>query len=194
MKKKSSESAFFNLRILLIVALGLVGVALTLFGSGALSGATTSAKGASQGQTGSAAHKLSVRDRQLAESLKDRGARVVADYGNFVLLEANDALANSVAGNASAQVVDHNNLILLNAKTIDTTTREAQSIRGAGTVKSGNQMRLIQFKGPIQRQWYHALAKTGARIVTYIPNNAYLVYGSADRLRAVQQLASTNPA
>jgi hypothetical protein len=194
MKKKSSESAFFSLRILLIVALGLVGIALTLFGSGALSGATTSAKGASQGQTSSASHKLSVRDRQLAESLKDRGARVVADYGNFVLLEANDALANSVAGNASAQVVDHNNLILLNAKTIDTSTREAQSIRGAGTVKSGNQMRLIQFKGPIQRQWYHSLAKTDARIVTYIPNNAYLVYGSAATLRSVQQLTSRNSA
>jgi subtilisin family serine protease len=29
--------------------------------------------------------------------------------------------------------------------------------------------------------------------VTYIPNNAYLVYGSADRLHAVQQLAATNP-
>ena len=107
---------------------------------------------------------------------------VVADYGNFVLLQANDALANSLAGNANAQVVDYNNLVLLNAKTIDTTTPDAQSIRGTEAAKSGNQMRLIQFKGPIRPEWYKALAKTDVRIVTYIPNNAYLVYGSAERL------------
>ena len=39
-------------------------------------------------------------------------------------------------------------------------------------------MRLIQFAGPIRPEWYQALVATGARIVTYIPNNAYLVYGS----------------
>ncbi len=195
MKKKSiSQSAFFNLRILLVVAVGVVGVALTLFGSGALPRPTTPAKGVSQDQAGAGSHKLSIRDRQLAESLKNRGARVVADYGNFMLLDANDALANSLAGNANAEIVDYNNLILLNARTIDTGTRDAQSIRGTGAAKSGNQMRLIQFKGPIRREWYKALAKTEARIVTYIPNNAYLVYGSAERLRPVQQLAATNPA
>ena len=85
-----------------------------------LSGPTTPAKGANQIQTSAGSHKLSIRDRQLAESLKNRGAHVIADYGNFVLLEANDALANSLAGNASAEIVDYNNLILLNARTIDT--------------------------------------------------------------------------
>ena len=76
MKKKStSQSAFFNLRILFVVALGVVGVAWTLFGSGALSGPTTRAKGASQSQSGAGSHKLSIRDRQLVESLKDRGAQ-----------------------------------------------------------------------------------------------------------------------
>ena len=59
---------------------------------------------------------------------------------------------------------------------------------------SGNQMRLIQFKGPIRPEWYQALVSTGVRVVTYIPNNAYLVYGSAERLHAVQQLAASNPA
>ena len=194
MKKKSiSQSAFFNLRILFVVALGVAGVALTMLASRALSGPTTPAKGATQIQTSGGPHKLSIRDRQLVESLKNRGAHVIADYGNFVLLDANDALANSLAGNASAEIVDYNNLILLNARTIDTRTRDAQSIRGTGAAKSGNQMRLIQFKGPIRREWYKALAKTDVRIVTYIPNNAYLVYGGADRLRTVQKLAATDP-
>ena len=51
-------------------------------------------------------------------------------------------------------------------------------------------MRLIQFAGPIRPEWYEALVATGAHIVTYIPNNAYLVYGTAQTLQAVQQLAS----
>jgi hypothetical protein len=138
-------------------------------------------------------HKLSVRDRQLALSLKDRGASVIADYGGFVLVEANDSLTKSVAGNSQVETVDRNNLILLNAKTINTSTREAQSLRSAGSA-TGNQMRLIQFKGPVRPEWYQALVDTGARIVTYIPNNAYLVYGGAGSLSAVRELAATNPA
>jgi subtilisin family serine protease len=195
MKKKSnSQSAFFTSRVLLVVVLCLLGAAVALFGPGIISGPSALGQGAKPNQRTTPSHKLSVRDRQVAESLKDRGARVVADYGNFALLEANDALANSVNGNANTEVVDYNNLILLNAKTIDTSTRDAQSIRGTAAAKSGNQMCLIQFKGPIRREWHHALAKSGVRIVTYIPNNAYLVYGSAASLGAVRQLAATNPA
>src|SRR5882724_845999 len=195
MKKKfNSQWAFFTPRVLVVFVLCVLGVVLALVGTGIISGPSALAQGAKPNQRTAASHKLSVRDRQVAESLKDRGAHVVADYGNFVLLEANDALANSVSGNANTEVVDYNNLILLNAKTIDTSTRDAQSIRGTGAVKNGKQMRLIQFKGQIRREWHHALAKSGARIVTYIPNNAYLVYGSAASLGAVRQLASTNPA
>ena len=51
-------------------------------------------------------------------------------------------------------------------------------------------MRLIQFAGPIRPEWYQALVATGARIVTYIPSNAYLVYGPASTLEAVHTLAS----
>ena len=193
MKKKSnSQSAFFTFRVLIVVVLCLLVIVLTLFGPGMMSGPSALAQGANQ--KAAASHKLSVRDRHLAESLKSRGARVVADYGSFVLLEANDALANSVAGNASADIVDYNNLILLNARRINTGTPQAQSIRGSQGANSGNQMRLIQFKGPIRPEWYQALVSTGARVVTYIPNNAYLVYGSAERLHAVQQLAGSNPA
>ena len=69
MKKKSnSQSAFFNFRVLIVVVLCLLGVVLTLFGSGMMSGPTARAKGANQ--KAAASHKLSVRDRHLAESLK----------------------------------------------------------------------------------------------------------------------------
>src|SRR5262249_37413172 len=195
MKKKiNSQSAFFTPRVLIVVVLCLLGLVLAFFGPGIISGPSTQAQGIGANQKDAARHKVSVRDHQLAESLQRRGAHLVADYGSCVVLEANDALAHSLAGNPMAEVVDYNNQILLNAKTIDTSSPDAQSIRGIGLGKSGKQMRLIQFKGPIRPEWYKALAKTDVRIVTYIPNNAYLVYGTAKTLNALRQMASRNPA
>src|SRR3954462_2804069 len=39
-------------------------------------------------------HKLFVTDRALLSSLRAQGARVISDYGSFVLVEVNDQLAN----------------------------------------------------------------------------------------------------
>ncbi len=135
-------------------------------------------------------HKISVSDAKLVQSIKAQGGRVIADYGSFVLMEANGTVASSVTGSGNAEVVDENNLIQLNAGAIDTTTPAAQAQRGLSGAGPGKGMRLIQFAGPIRPEWYQALVATGARIVTYIPNNAYLVYGQAQQLQAVQQLAS----
>ena len=63
-------------------------------------------------------------------------------------------------------------------------------MRSAGSSGGGKQMRLVQFRGPIRPEWYEALGDTGVRIVTYIPNNAYLVYGDASALLSVRAFAS----
>jgi hypothetical protein len=190
MKQKSaSQSAFFNPRVL-IALLCLAGAFLVLLAFQAFPGASALAQGPQQNQSAGSLHKMSVSDPTLAASLKSQGARVIADYEGFVLLDVSDALVSALANDPSAQVVDENNLILLNAATIDTRTPEAQAMRVTNAARSGNQMRLIQFAGPIRSEWYEALRATGARIVTYIPSNAYLVYGSAAALQAVQRLAS----
>ena len=137
-----------------------------------------------------ALHKVLVKDRQVISALTAQGARLISDYGSYALLEANDALSVT----RGAQVVDENNLVMLNAGAIDTTTPDAQAKRATSVERSGKGMRLVQFAGPIRPEWYQALKATGARIVTYIPSNSYLVYGSADRLKAVQSLASGNSA
>jgi subtilisin-like proprotein convertase family protein len=135
-------------------------------------------------------HKITVSDPKIVEALKAQGGRVVADYGSFVLMEGSDAVASSLDGSGAAQVVDENNLVLLNAGAIDTSTDAVQSRRTGITPTAGKQMHLIQFAGPIRPEWYQALVATGVRVVTYIPNNAYLVYGTAEHLQAVQRLAS----
>ncbi len=135
-------------------------------------------------------HKVSVSDAQLAQTLRAQGARVIADYGGYVLFEVKGAALGALKDSRAFQVVDENNLVLLNAGSID--TRMEKPARGATVAKGGKQMRLIHFAGPIRPEWYKALVDTGVRVVTYIPNNAYLVYGSADALKAVQTLAANN--
>ena len=137
-----------------------------------------------------ALHKISVGDQRLVQTLKAQGGRVIGDYGSFVLMEASDAVANTLTKHHDAQIVDENNLVLLNAGAIDTSTQGVQARRAALGATSGKQMHLIQFAGPIRPEWYQALAATGVHIVTYIPTNAYLVYGTAQSLQAVQQLAA----
>jgi subtilisin-like proprotein convertase family protein len=138
-------------------------------------------------------HKISVGDdRQLVQSLVAAGGRVLGDYGSFVLIDADDAAVDSVAQHRGVQLVDEYNLVRLNAGALDTSTPAVQAMRSANAVVTGKQMHLIQFVGPIRPEWYQALAGTGARIVTYIPNNTYLVYGSASALGAVRQLASSS--
>lgn len=78
--------------------------------------------------------------------------------------------------------------ILLNAGVIDTAAPEAQARRTAALPAAGKAMRLVQYPGPIQPGWYADLAGTGVKIVTYIPENAYLVWGTGAQLAAVRKL------
>jgi hypothetical protein len=135
-------------------------------------------------------HKVKVSDSRVAEQIAAQGGRLVSDYGSFKVFEVDSGTADSVQ-RAGAAIADEDNLILLNAGAIDTSTPQAKALR-ASSATGGKQMRLVQFAGPIRPEWYAALAATGARIVTYIPNNAYLVYGSGAAMQAVQAFASTN--
>ena len=51
-------------------------------------------------------------------------------------------------------------------------------------------MHLVQFAGPIKPEWYSALLKTGVEIVTYIPSNAYLIYGTSGSIQQAQSLSA----
>ncbi|MCS7283046.1 MAG: S8 family serine peptidase [Anaerolineae bacterium] len=51
-------------------------------------------------------------------------------------------------------------------------------------------LRLVQFPGPIQDEWYAAMEKAGLGVISYIPDYAYLVWGDD---RAVGALADAAP-
>lgn len=88
---------------------------------------------------------------------------------------------------AGAQQSQPSSVIRLNAGPIDTSAPQAQALaKSPAATAPGKQLRLIQFDGPIQPAWVAELEKSGFRIIDYIPDNAYLVYGDAPAVQAMQ--------
>ncbi len=67
--------------------------------------------------------------------------------------------------------------IHLNAGAIDTSTPAPAQRAAADT--AGDRLHLVQFDGPIQPEWVAQLEASGYRIVDYVPDNTYIVYGGA---------------
>ncbi len=143
-----------------------------------------------------APHKWRVSDAPLAKSLVARGGKLIADYGGFQIIQADDAaLTNLDASRMENE--DEYDAIKLNAARLDTRAAEIQALRKPAGAFAGKRLHLVQFAGPVKPEWRAALEKalrpaTGARIVSYIPENAYLIYGDAAALGRMQTWAGTN--
>ena len=138
-----------------------------------------------------APHKWRVGDSTLAKSLVARGGKLIADYGAFQIIQADDtALTNLDASRMENE--DEYDAIKLNAARLDTRAAEIQALRRPAGAFAGKRLHLIQFAGPVKPEWRAALEKTGTRIVSYIPENAYLIYGDAAALGRMQIWAATN--
>jgi len=130
-------------------------------------------------------HRFRVDNPALAESLVQQGARLVANYGSFQIVESDQALAIK-PGDPRVQSVDDFNFIELSAKRLDTRAPEIRSLSKTNAAFTGRRLHLVQFPGPIKPEWRRALEQTGVRIVNYLPHNAYLVYGDAPGLARLQ--------
>jgi subtilisin-like proprotein convertase family protein len=126
-------------------------------------------------------HKLRVSDPAAAARLVAAGGRLVADYGSFQILEipaTAPGLAAPMSG-AGVEQRDDFDTILLNAGPIDTAAAPAGTAAAPLAAFEGKRLHLVHFAGPVKPEWVEALRKTGVEIVTYLPNNAYLIYGEA---------------
>ena len=135
--------------------------------------------------------KLRVSDSAQAAALEAQGARLLADYGSFQLLETDDpSLTNARLNRVEA--ADDFDFIELNAGRLDTRSAGVLAQRRAIAPAAGNQLHLVQFVGPIKPEWQAALEQTGVRVVHYIPQNAYLICGDSAALANFQAWAATN--
>jgi hypothetical protein len=145
-----------------------------------------------------ATHKVIVQanEPQLRAAILAGGGQIIEDYGAFVLMSAPDESANriSLLSASGSSMRDDLNALLLRAHPFDTTTvSEADySTSSLGDAEpSDEQLYLVQMVGPIKKAWLDEL-KTHAEIVSYIPNNAYLVRTNAADYEQIKRLKSAD--
>ncbi len=136
-------------------------------------------------------HKLRV-DHILTNEVAAAGGRLIADYGAFAVYQV-PAAAPQLRTDSRLELRDDYNRIFLDTGAIDTARPSVKALATPVSAVTGKRLHLVQFAGPIQPAWYRQLAATGVRIVSYLPQNAYLVYGDAQALARVQALASVLP-
>jgi hypothetical protein len=136
------------------------------------------------------AHKVQVRDPETARQITNDGGRLLADYGSYQLYRI-DQVRPELLQSGAVEARDDCNLVRLNAACIDTSTATVQAVRQSVSSVHGKRMHLIQFVGPVKPEWRDALKQTGVQIVSYIPQNSYLVYGDDGGLGRLQSLAGS---
>jgi subtilase family protein/Big-like domain-containing protein len=145
----------------------------------------------------SASHKVIVQsnERELRDSILQSGGSVIEDYGEFALMSApvEAAAQVSILSNAGSSVRDDMNLVLLRAHTFDTTIEGSEvSTTSMGDAEPADkQLYLVQMVGPVKKEWVNRL-ESEAEIVSYIPNNAYLIRASSAGVEAINNLKASD--
>jgi len=145
-------------------------------------------------RTNLAAHKVIVQanEQALRDSILADGGSIIEDYGAFVLMKAPAASAERVTieSTSGSGVRDDLNALLLRASSFDTLAGEPLSANSFGDPDPApEQLYIVQFVGPVKKHWVNQL-QSAAEIVSYIPNNAYLVRAGAESLARINKLAS----
>jgi len=145
-----------------------------------------------------ARHKLVVdhrtdAGRRALQSLSTRTASRIRKYDSFSLIETDSTeLARLRADDLEhAQVRDDFNLVLLKRGQIDTSGPEPQVQPGLREPSgAAGSLRMVQFFGPPTSGSMTDLKATGAQVLSYIPNNAYLVWATGSQVSRIRELQS----
>ncbi|MBI3650363.1 MAG: S8 family serine peptidase [Acidobacteria bacterium] len=140
------------------------------------------------------AHKLLVphQEAALAERLlASKSVKKARKYGAFTLLEVSDESFTRLDPQVleRLQLRDDFNLILLRRGQLDTTAPEPSITPALRQEKTpAPALHLVQLFGPPTNAAINTLKATGAHIVSYIPNNAYLIWATATQRARVEAL------
>ena len=115
-------------------------------------------------------------------AVEQTGARVIARYDTFSLVSA-DGSANPALREAGADLRDDMRSVAVADGEVDPAA--APTLDAAGR----ESLSMVQFVGPVKGAWLDRIQKTGATVVTYMAQNAYLVHADADQSAAVSALA-----
>ena len=115
-------------------------------------------------------------------AVEQTDARVVAGYDTFSLVSA-DGSANPTLREAGADLRDDMRSVAVAHGEVDPAAAPALDAAGRESLS------IVQFVGPVKGAWLDRIQKTGATVVTYMAQNAYLVHAAADQSAAVGALA-----
>ncbi|MBS1758837.1 MAG: S8 family serine peptidase, partial [Bacteroidetes bacterium] len=85
---------------------------------------------------------------------------------------------------------DNPAVIYLNSLHLDASDPALKNVNNAMSAFNGKQMHLVKFGGAIQPEWYKLLTDAGVKIVDYIPNYAYMVYGDYNTISNIRAEAA----
>ncbi len=121
------------------------------------------------------------------------GVTLWHDYGAFGLYKLSDAALAGLpaAVRSQLQIDPQMDVILFDRHPIDTAAGEAEvPALLAAKAPVGPALHLVQFVGPIQDRWLAAVQATGASLVQYVANNAYMVWADAASRSQLDALAA----
>ena len=99
--------------------------------------------------------------------------------------------ANHTAHNANAILFKRGATDTRASRDMDCSSEDARASLNAQSIAghaARPQLRVVQLAGPIKRAWLDRLQASGVQIIGYIPNNAYLIRGTAHALRQTAAL------
>ena len=131
-------------------------------------------------------------DQATIETIKQANGALLADYGAFSLWRVPDAVAAPLKALPTVGSDPDFDTIFLRDSQIDTRNGADTSVPNtlAQVRTATDQLWLVQFVGPIKDEWLASVEKTGAKLVGYMPNNAYAVWADDAALTQLEELAA----
>lgn len=143
--------------------------------------------------------------RATSTVLLDRGDRVgrkallaadasrLVEYGAFSLWTVPNRGRASVADVPSLAATLTRPQVVLRGRTLETSRPVPAPATLPATDTAGTQLEIVQFVGPIKPGWLSELEDTGARVVSYVPDNAYVVSVAPAAAKAYDALVGSDP-
>ncbi|MBL8190775.1 MAG: S8 family serine peptidase, partial [Acidobacteria bacterium] len=131
--------------------------------------------------------RVTIRNEEDREAVRGLGT-VVEDYGTFVVVAINRAMAH---GKAFEQADKIETGIHLPGFSFDPLTESAErAFAGiSGMVKptgDGADYYIVQFAAPARDEWLAELRAAGAEILQYVPHQAFFVYASREAMATIE--------
>src|ERR1044072_9460800 len=144
-------------------------------------------------------------NRSISQKIKMALLAFVAAMMFYTALGSPVTAFSNGARHQQIALSDNPNAILFKRGALDTGAlgeldTSAENLRAravelsALSLPARNELRVVQFAGPIKRPWVERLQAAGAEIIAYIPNTAYIVRGTAGAFSQVAMLEAREAA